>query len=94
MENRFVNRSFRRQLDQVLLHEQVENGVTINNNLSEDQINQQFVTLTRVFQSEHKLPWKEKRPVSHKMPQVVLIIPHQVQIGETHKHIGSLQQNS
>jgi len=39
MENRIVNRSFRRQSDQVLLHEQVENGVTINNNLSENQIN-------------------------------------------------------
>jgi len=39
MENRIINRSLRRQLDQVLLHEQVENGVTINNNLSVDQIN-------------------------------------------------------
>jgi hypothetical protein len=39
MENRIVNRSLRRQLDQVLLHEQVENGVTINNNLNVDQIN-------------------------------------------------------
>jgi hypothetical protein len=36
MENRIVNRSFRRQLNQVLSHEQVENGVTINSNLNTD----------------------------------------------------------
>jgi hypothetical protein len=36
MENRIVIRSFKRQLHQVLLHEQVENGVTINNNLNAD----------------------------------------------------------
>jgi hypothetical protein len=33
MENKSVTKSLRRQLDQVLLHEQVENGVAINNNL-------------------------------------------------------------
>ncbi len=38
MENKIVTRSLRKQLDQVVLHEQVENGVTINNNLSADQV--------------------------------------------------------
>jgi hypothetical protein len=32
MKNRIVARSFKRQLDQVVLHEQVENGATISNN--------------------------------------------------------------
>jgi hypothetical protein len=38
MENRIVTRSLRKQLDQVILHEQVENGVAINSNLSVDHI--------------------------------------------------------
>jgi hypothetical protein len=38
MENRIVTRSLRKQLDQVILHEQVENGATINNNLSASQV--------------------------------------------------------
>jgi hypothetical protein len=37
MENGIVTRSFKGQLHQVLLHGQVENGVTINNNLNTDQ---------------------------------------------------------
>jgi hypothetical protein len=56
----------------------VVNGVAINNNLNADQEDQQFVTLKRVFQSKHKHLWIEKRPISHKMPQVVLIIPCEV----------------
>jgi hypothetical protein len=32
LENRIVIRSFKRQLDQVLLHEQQDNGIAINNN--------------------------------------------------------------
>jgi hypothetical protein len=32
MENRIVTKSFRRQLNQVLLHEQQDNGIAINNN--------------------------------------------------------------
>jgi hypothetical protein len=36
MENKIVTRSLRKQLHQVVLHEQVENGATINNNLSAD----------------------------------------------------------
>ncbi len=50
MENRIVTRSLRRQLDQVVLHEQVENGATISNNLSANQVDQQFETPKRVFQ--------------------------------------------
>ncbi len=40
MENRIVTRSLRRQLDEVIIHEQVENGVAINKNLNEDQTDQ------------------------------------------------------
>jgi hypothetical protein len=36
MENKIVTRSLRRQLDQVVLHEQVENGIAISNNLNAD----------------------------------------------------------
>jgi hypothetical protein len=39
MENKFLITSLRNQLNQVVLHEQVENGITINNNLSADQLN-------------------------------------------------------
>jgi hypothetical protein len=38
MENRIVIRSLKRQLDQVIVHEQVENGIAINKNLSANQI--------------------------------------------------------
>jgi hypothetical protein len=34
MENIIVTKSLRIQVDHVLLHEQVENGIAINNNLS------------------------------------------------------------
>jgi hypothetical protein len=35
-----------------MVHEQVENGVAIANNLNGNQTNQQFVTLIRVSQPE------------------------------------------
>jgi hypothetical protein len=38
MENKIIIISLRRQLDQFELHEQVENGAAINNNLSANQI--------------------------------------------------------
>jgi hypothetical protein len=38
MENIIITRSLKRQLNQVIVDEQVENGITINNNLSADQI--------------------------------------------------------
>ncbi len=38
MENRNVIKIMRRQIDQVIIHEQVENGVAINKNLSVDMI--------------------------------------------------------
>ncbi len=38
MENRIVTKSLNRQLDQVILHEQVENDITINNNLNVNHI--------------------------------------------------------
>ncbi len=52
MENKIVTKSFRRQLKQVLLHEQEENGIAINNNLSANQEDQQFVPPRKVFQFE------------------------------------------
>jgi hypothetical protein len=36
MENIIIIRSLKKQLNQVVLHEQVENGVAISNNLSAD----------------------------------------------------------
>jgi hypothetical protein len=38
MQNRIGTRSLKRQLDQVILYERVENGTTIINNLSADQV--------------------------------------------------------
>ncbi len=83
MENKIVIRSLKRQLDQVIVHGQVENGVAINNNLSVDQIDQQFVTPRRVSQSEQRHSWTEERPIGHITPQAIQIIPREVQIGET-----------
>jgi len=37
-KNKIVIRSLRRQLDHVILHEQVENGATINSKLSADHM--------------------------------------------------------
>jgi hypothetical protein len=48
MENKIIIRSLKRQLDQVVLHEQVENAAAINKNLSADQVDQQFERLRRV----------------------------------------------
>ncbi len=38
MVNRIVIRNLKKQLDHVIVYEQVENGVAINKNLSVDQI--------------------------------------------------------
>jgi hypothetical protein len=48
MENITITRSLKRQLDSVVLHEQVKNGDAVNNNLSADRFDQQFVTPKRV----------------------------------------------
>jgi hypothetical protein len=78
MENRIVTRSLRSQLNQVILHEQVENGTTINNNLSANQVDQQFVTPRRVSWFEQKHLWTKERPIGHKTPQIAPIIFHEV----------------
>jgi hypothetical protein len=57
MENIIVTTTLRRQLNQVILHEQVENGVAISNNLSADQVDQWLITLIKVFQIKQKHPW-------------------------------------
>jgi hypothetical protein len=82
MENIIVTKSLRRQLNQVIIHEQVENGVAINSNLSADKIDQQFLTLIKVYQFEQRHMWTEKRLASHITPQAALIILCEVQIGE------------
>jgi adenine-specific DNA methylase len=56
MENRIVIKILRKQLDHVIIHEQVENGIAIIKNLSANQIDQQFITPRRVFQSKQKHP--------------------------------------
>jgi hypothetical protein len=40
MENIIITKSLRRQLNQVIVHGQVENGIAINSNLSANQIDQ------------------------------------------------------
>jgi hypothetical protein len=40
MENIIIIKSLRRQLNQVIVHEQKKNGVAINNNLNADYIDQ------------------------------------------------------
>ncbi len=94
MENRIVIRSLRRQLDQVIVHEQVEKGIAINKNLSANQINQQFITPRKVSQSKQRHPWIEERLASHKMPQAASIISHEVQTSEAQRRTNNLQQNS
>ncbi len=42
-------KSLRKQLDHIIVHEQEENGVSINRNLSVDKIDYQFITPTRVL---------------------------------------------
>ncbi len=68
MENKFVTKSFRIQLNQVSLHEQEDNGVAINNNLNANQKYKQFITPKKVSQSEQRHSWTKKRPTSHKKP--------------------------
>ncbi len=48
MENKISTRGLRRPLDWVVLHEQVENGTAINNNLSAYQVDQWFETPRKV----------------------------------------------
>jgi len=57
MANKIVTRNLRRQLDHVIVHEQEENGIAINRNLSADQIDQQFITPRKVSQSEQRHLW-------------------------------------
>ncbi len=90
MENKIVTKSLRRQLDQVILHEQMENGTTVSNNLNVDQVNQWFETPRRVFQIEHIHLWIEERLVGHKTLQAALIILCEVQTGEAQRHTNSL----
>ncbi len=82
MEYRIETKILKRQLDQVVLYEQVENGIAISNNLSVDLVDQRFETPKRVFQIEQKHPRTEEKLASHKMPQATSIILHEVQIGE------------
>ncbi len=66
MENKIVIRSLRRQLDQVIVHKQMENGATINNNFNVDEIDQQFVTPIKVYQSKQRHLVIKERLASHK----------------------------
>jgi len=72
----------------------VENGVAVNNNLSANQVDQQFVTTKRGFQLEHRHPWTKERLASHRTPQATPIIPCEMQTSEAYKCTNSLQQNS
>ncbi len=54
----------------------MENGVTMNNNLSVNQIDQQFVTPKIIYQLEQKHLWIKERLASHKTFQATPIFPH------------------
>ncbi len=86
MENKIVTKSLRRQLDQVVLHDQVENDTTINNNLIANQIDQQFETLRNFLQTKQRHLWTKERHVGHKILQKALIILHEVQTSEVEVH--------
>jgi hypothetical protein len=94
MENGIVTRSLKKQLNLIVLHEQVENGATISNNFSAYQVDHRFETPRRVSKIKQKHRWIKESPTSHRMPQVSLIILHGVQIGETQRCTSSLLQNS
>jgi len=72
----------------------VENGVAINSNLNAHHIDQQSVTLKKVFESKYKYPWIEETPVGHKTPHVGPIIPREVLTSEAQRCISSLEQKS
>ncbi len=81
MENIIVTRSLKMQLNQDILHEQVENGTTINKNLMQIKQINNLKHLKKFF--EYKKNNQDKKiHVSHRTPQAALIIPREVQIGE------------
>ncbi len=94
MENRIVIKILRKQLDHVIIHEQVENGIAIIKNLSANQIDQQFITPRRVFQSKQKHPWIEEKPTSHITLKATLIFFCELQNGEIQRRTSNLQQSS
>jgi hypothetical protein len=53
VENKIVTRSLKKQLDQVIIHEQVENDITINRNLSVDKI-EEFLNQNRNFRGQKR----------------------------------------
>jgi hypothetical protein len=57
-------------------------SIAINNNLSVNKIDQQFLTLRKVSQLEHKHLRTKKRSASHITPLVTPIIFHEVQTNE------------
>jgi hypothetical protein len=71
MENIIVIRSLKRWLDQAIIHEQAENGATINNNLNVDQIDQQFITPKRISQLDKRHSWIKERLVGHITPHAI-----------------------
>jgi hypothetical protein len=52
MENKIVTRNLRRELNQAIIHEQVENAIAINKNLNADQINHELITTKMGFKSK------------------------------------------
>jgi len=60
MENIIVTINFGRQSHQVLLHEQMENGATINNNLNTNQEDQQFVHLEEFLNLNRNIHGQKK----------------------------------
>jgi len=94
MENGIVTRSLNKQLNLIVLHEQVENSATISNIFSAYQIDQWFETPRRVSKIKQGHRRIKESLTGHRMPHAALIILHGMQIGETQRCTGSRLQNS
>jgi hypothetical protein len=83
LENKIAIINLRRQFNQVVLHEQVKNGIVISNNLNTYKVDQWFKTPRKVPQTKQRhYSWTKKRLASHRMLQATPIIFHEMQTGE------------
>jgi histidinol dehydrogenase len=60
MENIIITKIIRRQLDQVVLHEQVENGIAISNNLSANLVDLWFETPRKFLKQNRNIRGQKK----------------------------------
>ncbi len=68
MENEIVTKSLKKQLNLIVLHEQVETGATISNIFSAYKIDQWFETPRRVSKIKQQHRRIKENPTGHRMP--------------------------